>query len=281
MEKKHSLFDYLNMLGFIFLGAIMAIPFLNVVTLSLQPEHISAQTGVIHLFPKQLTFEAYIAIWNYGQIQTAFANSVFISVVGTCIAVVTTGMLAYGLSHREVTGIRLMTYLALLTLVIKTGILPLYMLIRSLGLIDSLWAVILPNLIVAYNLLLMKVFFEQLPKELMESAKIDGSSELGIFFKIVLPISTPIIATISLFYAVDYWNEYFYPVMLLTSESKKTLQVLLRQILIESISDEGQLSLGKNLKMATAVYAILPILVVYPFLQKYFAKGILLGAVKG
>ncbi len=285
MGKGNSkLFDWINMAGFVWLAIIMLLPFLNVITLSLEPAHIAAETGVLHLFPREITFEAYISIWQYGSIQSAFMNSAFITVTGTLLAVLATGMLAYGLSHREITGMRLITYLALLTMVFKTGIMPTYMLVKHLGLIDSLWAVIIPQMLTAFNLILMKVFFEQLPKELSESARMDGCTEMGTFFRIIIPISAPIIATISLFYAVEYWNEYFTAVMFLTSVDKKPLQVLLREILIESVNEGSgadSLNLGKNMKMATAVYAIVPILFVYPFLQKHFTKGILLGAVKG
>lgn len=282
--RKNTWFDRLNVLLYIILAIVMIVPFLNVLTLSLEPAHIAAETGVVHLFPREFTLEAYSVIWEMGRIRSAFANSAFITLVGSVLAVAITGMMGYALAQRKVPGMRWITYMVLLTMVLKTGIMPSYLLIKDLGLIDNLWALILPQSLVAFNLILMKVFFEQLPAELSESAMIDGSSEIGIFFRIIVPISTPIVATIALFYAVAYWNEYFQAVMYMTSTDNKTLQVILREILIEASGEDTSssgLAMGANLKMATTIYAIVPILFVYPFLQKHFAKGILLGAVKG
>jgi len=280
-HKKLSLFDILNVMFFLILGVVMLFPFLNVIALSLEPEHIAADTNRIHLIPQQATLDAYKLIWEIGQVQRAFWNSAYTTLVGTLLAVLLTGMMAYGLAQRHVPGMRLLLYMVMFTMVIKTGIIPTYMIIKSLGLINHLWAVIVIHLLSAFNLFLMKVFFENLPRELPESAKIDGCSEVGIFFRLIIPVSAPIFATCALFYAVGLWNDYFNIVMFITSDQKKTLQVLLREILIQSVDAEGGLSLGKNLKMATTIYAIVPILLVYPFLQKHFTKGILLGAVKG
>lgn len=284
MESKSTLFDYVNILFFLILSVVMIVPFLNVLTLSLEPEFIAAQTGVIHLFPREFTLDAYIAIWKLASIKTAFFNSVFVAGVGSVLGVIITGMLAYGLSFREAMGNRVFSYMILISMMFNAGIMPKYILVKNLGLINSLWSLIIPSLVQAFELLLMKVFFESLPKELSESAMIDGASEIGIFFKIILPLSTPILATVVLFYAVEHWNAFFEPVMYLTGNKSKTLQVVLREIIIQNSgegSDSGNLQLGRNLQMATTIYAITPILLVYPFLQKHFTKGVLLGAVKG
>jgi putative aldouronate transport system permease protein len=278
------MFDICNALFFLALALIMFIPLLNVATLSLEPAHIAAETGKIHLFPEQITFKAYTTIWQYADIKRAFLNTAFVTGVGTLLALLITGALAYGLAQREVMGMRLITYLVMITMVLKVGIMPHYLLTKNLGLIDNLWSIILPKLTLAFNLILMKTYFESLPKELAESAKMDGCSDVGIFFRIIVPISAPIIATVALFYAVEYFNEYFSAVMYLTNRKNITLQVLLREILIDSSGQNdasGSVELGKNLKMATAIYAIVPILLVYPFLQKHFTKGIMVGAIKG
>ncbi|TDG00260.1 carbohydrate ABC transporter permease [Paenibacillus piri] len=284
MNKRITAFDIWNVCCFILLAAIMFIPFLNVIALSLEPAQIAAETGRLHLIPQQITFKAYTAVWEYALIQKAFLNSAFITVTGTLLALVISGALAYGLAQREVMGMRLVTYIVLLTMILRVGIMPHYLLIKNLGLIDNLWSIILPKLTLAFNLILMKTYFEHLPKELNESAKIDGCSDVGIFFKIIIPLSAPIIATVALFYAVDYFNEYFSAVMYLTNRNHITLQVMLRELLIDSSGENNTgstVELGKNLKMATTIYAIAPILLVYPFLQKHFTKGILIGAVKG
>jgi putative aldouronate transport system permease protein len=284
MPKHVTIFDVCNVTLFLVIAAVMFIPLLNVLVLSLEPAHIAAETGKIHLFPQQITFKAYTTIWEYADIKRAFFNTAFVTVTGTLLALVITAALAYGLAQREVIGMRIITYLVMITMILKVGIMPNYLLTKNLGLIDNLWSIILPKLTVAFNLILMKTYFESLPKELSESAKMDGCSDVGIFFKIIIPISAPIIATVALFYAVDYFNEYFSAVMYLTNRHNITLQVLLREILIDSSGQSdasGSVELGKNLKMATAVYAIVPILLVYPFLQKHFTKGIMVGAIKG
>jgi len=268
---------------FIVVAISMTFPMINILCLSLEPNQIAIETGVIHLIPRAITLKAYAEIFKNGLITSAFMNSVFITVLGAVGGVVFTGMLAYGLSNEKVPGNKIISYLVLFTMMFNGGIIPSYMLVRNLGLINSLWSLIVPTLMTAYNVILMKAFFKNLPPSLAESAMVDGASEATTFFKIILPISMPIVATITLFYAVAKWNEFFTAVMYITSANKKPLQVILREILISAGNSDSatNLDIGMNVKMATAVAAIVPILCVYPFLQKYFTKGILLGAVKG
>lgn len=280
----YRIFSGFNIVFFILVSATMLLPFINVITLSLEPAHIASETGVLHLFPREITFDAYIEIWRQGQVPVSLMNSVFITVVGASLGVLVTGMLAYGLSNEKVMGVKLVSMLVLFTMMFHGGIIPSYMLVKNLGLIDSLWSLIIPSLITGYNVILMRVFFKGLPESLSESAMLDGCTEVGIFFRIVLPLSAPIIATVTLFYAVMKWNSFFQAIMFITDPKKKPLQVILREILTAATSGDAKdmsLDLGMNLKMATAVVAMAPILSVYPFLQKHFTKGILLGAVKG
>ena len=285
METRgYKIFNVFNVLIFIILSAIMLIPLINVLCLSLEPEYIASEIGVIHLIPKEITFKAYAAVWAKGAIKTAFFNSVFVTTIGASLAVFVTAMLGYALSNDEVMGVKAISYFVLFTMMFSGGIIPSYLLMKNLNLIDSLWSLIIPAMVSAYNTILMKSFFKSLPKSLNESAMIDGANEVTIFFKIIIPLSMPIIATITLFYAVGRWNSFFDAVMYITNRDKKTLQVLLREILVQSVNtDTGTdiVDLGQNVRMATAVVAIVPILCVYPFLQKYFTKGVLIGAVKG
>lgn len=285
MEKSFlsRLFDISNYTFFVFVSVSMIFPFLNILCLSLEPNYIAIETGVIHIIPKAITYKAYVEIWQNSYISTAFMNSVFITVVGAFLGVVISSMIAYGLSFDRIPGHKALSYIVLFTMMFSGGIIPLYILIKQLGMINSLWSLIIPSLLSAYNIILMRTFFKELPVSLSESALLDGCTEAGIFFRIVLPLSTPIIATITLFYAVAKWNSFFDAVMYITEPSKKPLQLILREILIQSGDPDtgGDLDIGMNVKMATAIVTIVPILCVYPFLQKYFTKGILLGAVKG
>ena len=260
----------------------MFMPMMNVITLSFEPERIAIETGVIHLWPKEWTTVAYRAVFRHRFIMNSFFNSVYVTLVGASLGTILTAMTAYGLADDKMKGVRVFSHIILFTMMISAGLIPMYMLIRDLKLINSLWALILPGMISAYNVIITRVFIRSLPESLTEAAEIDGCSEAGIFFKIILPLSLPIIATIFLFYAVGKWNSYFDAVMYISKMEKKTLQVILREILFVNEGDITMgVELGKNAKMATAVIAIIPIVCIYPFLQKYFTKGILLGAVKG
>lgn len=277
-----KLFDIFNYCFFFLLSLAMLFPFINVLTLSLEPNQIAIQTGVIHLFPKQFTLAAYYEVFRNPMIFKSFFNSTFITVIGSILGVLITAMMAYGLTNEKMPGQKTISFLVLFSMMFSGGIIPSYILIKKLGMINSLWSLIIPPLMEAYNIILMRSFFKSLPLSLIESAKIDGCSEIGIFFKIILPLSKPIIATITLFIAVSRWNSFFDAVMYISSTDKKPLQVILREILIQNSEVETRdIDLGENVKMATIIVATIPILMVYPFLQKHFAKGILLGAIKG
>lgn len=284
-SRGYRIFCIFNVIFFVLISLTMIVPFLNVICLSLEPEHIAMEQGVLHLIPRELSLEAYRWVLGNQMIGQAFLNSVFITVVGSVGGVVVTAMLGYGLSFRKVMGNKLISYFVLFTMMFSSGIIPSYMLVKNLRLLDSLWGLTIPVLINAYNTILMRTFFETLPPSLTESALLDGATEMKIFASIVIPLSMPIFATILLFYAVARWNDFFTGSMYITSVSKKPLQVVLRELLLQVSADANTggdtLSLGVNLKMAVAIITMVPIICVYPFLQKYFTKGILLGAVKG
>lgn len=195
--------------------------------------------------------------------------------------------MAYGLTRRDLDGRKTVNMMIVFTMLFNGGMIPAFLVVKSLGLIDSYMALILPGAISAFNLIILRSFFAGLPDGLEESAKIDGCGDFGILFKIVLPLSLPSLATISLFYAVNYWNSYFSAIMYINDSDKWPIQVLLRQIVIAAsgmAADTGSDFIKppeQTIKMAVIVVSTLPILLVYPFLQKYFAKGALVGSVKG
>lgn len=214
--------------------------------------------------------------------------SIYITVVGTLVQLILTSLMAYSLAHKQLPGRSIIMLMVLFTMVFSGGMIPTYFVVKATGLLDSLWSLMIPNAISAFYLIILKNFFQGIPEELKESAKIDGSHELGILYRIVLPLSLPAMATFGLFYSVGIWNQYFSAVLYITDSSLYPVQVILRQVIILTSGAIGNSDAIENMpyyssaiKMAVIVIATLPIMVVYPFLQKHFTKGVLLGSVKG
>ncbi len=220
---------------------------------------------------------------------SALSNSVLVTVIGTVLNLIVTFSLAYPLSKNYIPGVKAMNGLVVFTLIFNAGIVPTYILVKDLGLIDNLAALILPSLTSAWNLVVVRSFMRSLPVEVEEAARIDGCSDIVVFIRIVIPLSMASIAAFTLFFAVANWNAYFAPMIYISDTRKWTLQVLLKSMIIDSeaigygFSQEvdQRLPPQETIKMAIIVMTMLPILVVYPFLQKYFAKGVMLGSVKG
>jgi putative aldouronate transport system permease protein len=240
------------------------------------------------LIPKVWSLDAYKFIFSTNTIFRAMAVSVLVTLIGTLFSMLISSMMAYGLSRRDLDGRKAIMFAVVFTMLFNGGLIPTFLVVKELHLIDSYAALILPIAISAFNLIILKNFFQNIPEGLEESAKIDGCNDFGIFFRIVLPLSMPVIATISLFYAVTYWNTYLNAILYLDSSDKWPIQVLLRQIVVLASGMEYSSSLDatvpppdQTVKMAVIVVATLPILLVYPFLQKHFAKGALLGSIKG
>lgn len=283
-----SLFNIINC-TMLFIFALSAIyPFIYILTISLLPLEDYLKGGPF-LFPKNVSFEAYKQIFTNGSIFVSFRSSVIITVFGTAVNMFLTTLCAYGLSKTKLKGYKIFINMIVFTMYFQGGLIPSYMLMRSLKLIDSYWAVILTGGISTYNMLVMRSFFLNIPSSLEEAAIIDGATEPYVLFKIILPISLPVLATISLFYAVGHWNAYFTPMIYLNTRKKWPLQVILREILFEtteSMRIAGETNelmkspIGPQLKMATVIVTVIPISIVYPFLQKYFVKGVLIGAIK-
>ncbi|GAA2659313.1 carbohydrate ABC transporter permease [Paractinoplanes durhamensis] len=279
-------FDVLNAIVLFGLAAITLLPLLYVAAGSFASEgEIAARP--FFLWPHKIVTDTYDYIFGTGVFVRALLITICVTLVGTAVQVGLTLTMAYPLAKRQLPGRALVLNLVIFTLVFSGGMIPTYLVVRNLGLLDSYWALILPLAINPFYLIIVKTFFQQLPEALEEAARIDGCTEIGVFRRIVLPLSKPIIATFSLFYAVGIWNDYMSPLLYINDNQKWTLQVLVRQLTAPNADSANALQAldstlfpEQGLKFAIIVIATLPILLVYPFLQKHFAKGVLIGSVK-
>lgn len=284
--KPGRVFDVVNIVFLFAFAAITLLPFLYVVAGSFATESELARRAFF-IWPETFTLNAYRHIFT----SEAFVRSILVTIgvtaVGTLTQLFFTFTMAYPLSKRHLKGNKLLMNIVVFAMLFSGGMIPTFLVVQNLGLIDSYWALILPGAINPFNLIIIKNFFQNFSSELEESAKIDGASELQIFWKIVLPLSKPIIATFALFYAVGIWNDFMSPLLYMNDSSKWTLQLLLRQVTISSDPnalgelDPNYVPPAEGMKLAVIVIATLPIMLVYPFLQKHFAKGIMIGSVKG
>ncbi len=267
---------------------ICVYPFLNVLAYSLSGNR-PILSGEITFFPKELQFKSYIEILGKNAIWTSMGITIFVTAIGTILGLLLTIGASYALSKKRLKGRGILTAFIMFTMYFSGGIIPTFLVVKNLNLVDSVWALILPSAMNVFNFIVMKTFFMQLPESLEEAAVLDGCNDLSCLLKIVLPLSLPIIATIGLFYAVAYWNEYFSALMYIQSPEKFTLQLRLRQLLFTEELNQlnnnteglGNQVMAESLKMTSIVVATLPIVAIYPWLQKYFVKGVMLGAVKG
>lgn len=267
---------------------ICFVPFLLVIIYSFTPYDLYLQNH-FNFFPERLTLDAYKMVIDYRYIWYGYGNTLIITGVGTVLSMILLVLTAYPLTRREMKGGKLITTLWVFTMFFSGGMIPEYFLMRSIGLLNTLWAMILPGLLGCYNLILMRNYIDGLPKSLEEAATIDGANDLVILVRIILPLCMPILATLGLFTLVGYWNSYFSAIMYATKRTMWPLQLVLREIVFEGSAAEIQASGGIAddkitspflLRMASIVVATVPIMLVYPFLQKYFMSGLVLGGVK-
>ena len=289
--KRRSVGDIIaNVVIYILLtliAVIMVIPFIYVIAASFATEA-EIQTRPIFFIPDSPTLDAYARIFDMNDMGTRVFHSLLISVcvtaIGTFINLFFTTTMAYGLSRTNLIGKKPLLNMVLFTMVFGGGMIPLFLVVKGLGMYDTYAALILPGAISAYNMIIVRNFFMELPRELEEAASIDGCSDIGIFIKIALPLSLPCLATFGLFYAVGHWNNYFGALLYLEDSTKFPFQLVLRNIVMqtaETQTDPNALIPEETLKMAVIVIGTVPILIVYPFLQKHFAAGVMVGAVKG
>lgn len=279
-------FDVVNAMLLTGLALITVLPLLYVLAASFATES-EISSRPFFLWPEKFVTDTYQYIFSTGTFVRALLTTICVTAVGTVVQLFLTLTMAYPLAKRHLPGRALVLNLVIFTLVFSGGMIPTYLVVRDLGLLDSYWALILPLAINPFYLIVVKSFFQELPEALEEAARIDGCNELNVFLRIVLPLSKPIIATFSLFYAVAIWNDYMSPLLYIDDSKKWTLQMIVRQLTASNADSANVLQQletvtfpEQGLKFAVVVVATLPILFFYPFLQKHFAKGVLIGSVK-
>ena len=259
------------------------IPVMYVVAVSFTPySEVVKHQGVV-LFPTEITFDAYKIIMKRSDFWNGLWMTIKITVLGTLANLVVTTAFAYPLSRKHLPGRSLITKMVIFTMIFSAGTIPTYLVVKQTGMLNSLLSYIVPGLVGVSNLIIMKSFFENLPEDIFDAARIDGCGEFMVLGRIVLPMSVPIMMTIGMYYAVGHWNTYMAAVLYVTDESLQPIQVILRRLLLSSITDFDADTIvpTESLRMAAVCFSTLPIVVVYPFIQKYFVKGTLAGAVKG
>lgn len=295
---KESKSDYLFIgINYIFLALALILtlyPMIYVLSASISDPYM-VNSGNMWLLPKGITFEGYDKVIQNKDIYTGYLNTIFYTVAGTAVSLAITLPCAYALAKKKLPGKKLVTSLFMFTMFFSGGLIPLYLLIKDLNMLDSRWAILLPTAASFWNIIITRTFLQStIPEGLEEAAEIDGCNTFGKFFKIILPLSAPIIAVMALFYGVGRWNSYFNEMIFLSDRNKFPLQVFLREILIiaqmnsnENISTTElatmaeQARIGDIMKYAIMIVSTLPIICVYPFLQRYFVKGVMIGSIKG
>lgn len=285
-DKMVSVICYLFVL---FMVVVTFLPFLNVVSKAVSSESMVI-SGQISFYPKEFQLGTLKAVMGSKVFLNSFRVSVLVTVIGSAGSLLITVITAYPLSKKHLPFIRGCLVFFVITMLFSGGMVPTYMLVRGIGLLDTMGALILPMLLSVYNMLIIKNYYEGLPESLEEAAKIDGAGNVRILLQVILPLSTPVLATIGLFYMVSYWNDYFNALIYISKPNLKPLQLYLREMILQSSQMASQMEFTTDdlmnaspdgIRSAAVVAVTLPILVVYPFVQKYFVKGITMGSVKG
>ncbi|KRG13828.1 carbohydrate ABC transporter permease [Lederbergia galactosidilytica] len=294
MEKQtigDRAFGIVNFLLLCLILVIVIYPLIFVLSASISNPELLLK-GEIRLLPKEITFEGYAKVFKNNDVMRGYLNTFVYTGVGTVINLMMTTAGAYALSRKNLYGRNVITALLIFTMFFSGGMIPTYLVIKDLHMLNTIWAMVIPGAISVYNLIIMRTFFQtSIPNEIEEAAHIDGCSNLQTLFRIVLPLSTPIIAVMVLFYAVSHWNSFFDGLIYLTDRKKFPLQLILREILIqEDVADMDatmaesvvqQAMSVEGMKYALVVVANIPVLIMYPFVQKYFVKGVMIGSLKG
>lgn len=290
MDKKSagSIISQMFLIIFIIFACIICLyPFIYVISVSISsPEHVVSQD--VWLFPKGFSLDGYKLVFETKAFWVSYLNTIIYTVVGTFINVTLTTTVSYALSRKNFSLRKPIMMMIVFTMLFSGGLIPMFILVNNLGLYDTRWAMLLPNAVAAWNVIIATTFFRTLPVELEESANIDGANDLTIFFRIMLPLSMPIVAVLTLFYAVGHWNSYFNAMLYLPSTELQPLQLYLMKILVQLSDDIGsnvqtgisRTALVEQFRYATIVITILPIICVYPFLQRHFVKGVMIGSLK-
>ena len=296
MRKKRITQDkFVYFVNYILLGLLLTTllyPLIYVVSASFSSGEALA-SGKVRLFPVEPTLLSYKTVFEYDAIWVGFVNSIIYTVVGTVVSMVLTLLAAYPLSRDDFKGKKVLSSIFLFTMMFSGGLIPTYMLVKNLGLMNTMWSIILPTAVSAYNVIVARTFFNQtIPKELLEASQMDGCSDFRFFSQIVIPLSKPIVAVLCLWIAISLWNGYFNPLIYINEESKYPLQLVLRRILLMSQVNFANANidparvaanryLSQMLQYSTIIISSLPLMILYPFIQKYFVKGVMIGSVKG
>lgn len=261
-------------------AVVSVFPLMYVVAVSLTPYDGERIGGIV---PRSISFEAYTDLLADPAVPRALGVTVFITVVGTALNMLLTTLMAYPLSRMDLPGRKVLLFAVLFTMLFGAGLIPTFLIVKATGLLDTVWAMIVPGAVWAFNVLIMKTFFEGLPQELVDAARVDGAGEFGILWRIILPLSVPVVMVLSLFYAVGHWNEFFHAIVYIRDADLYPLQVVIRNMLSAARSPEAVdvAVASQTMQMAAIVVAAVPMIVVYPFIQKHFQKGVLIGSVKG
>lgn len=287
-SRGEKIFKIVNniLLGIMALAALY--PFVYVLSASISMPH-NVTTGKVLLFPIGLTFDAYKEVLGNPDIWMAYGNTIFYTIAGTILNMFLTICGGYALSKKRLRGRKLFTIFVTLTLWFDAGMIPFYLTLRNLGLLNTRTGILIAFACNAFKVILLRTNFEAIPEELEESAKVDGATDLQILTRIYLPLAKPALATVGLFYAIEKWNGYFWSMIILTDKKKMPLQVLLKKMIVENdLQSEYAAALdftstisAETITYATIIVSIIPIVIVYPYIQKYFVKGMMVGAVKG
>lgn len=288
--KRISVFDVVNVLIFLIVAFITIYPLYYIAIVSIS-NGTFVNKGMVHLWPMGVNFDVYKIVFQNDDIWRSYANTLLYTGVGTFINIALTAMCAYPLSRKEFYGRKFFTKMIVVTMFFGGGMIPTYIVVNGLHLVNTMWSIVLPPAINVFNMIVMRTSFENIPDSLFEAAYLDGANDMHILLKIVLPLSMPILATITLFYLVEHWNSFFPAIIYLNEKAKYPVQVILRDIVVSGEFSDQQDLIGSassafdvvatNYKYAVIMITVLPILAAYPFLQKYFTKGVMIGAVKG
>ncbi|SHF57558.1 putative aldouronate transport system permease protein [Caldanaerobius fijiensis DSM 17918] len=282
-----TIFDVINVIILFIIMVVTLYPFLYVVFASVSDPVKVMQSGSILLWPKGFQLGAYGMVFKNEMIAVGYKNTLIYVVAGTALNILLTSFGAYALSRKDLYGRDLFTFIIVFTMFFNGGLIPTFLLVKSLNMVNTMWAMIIPGAISVWNLIIMRTSFQGIPDSLIESAKLDGANDFTILFKIVIPLSLPVVAVMILFYGVGHWNDFFNALIYLRDKSLYPIQLVLRDILIANSTDSmttgvvlDTLPISENVKYATVVVSTVPILLIYPFIQKYFVKGVMIGAIK-
>ena len=287
-----KIFDTANVIFMFALLLFFLYPVLNVASISMSAERYVLSASVT-FYPKGFDPQAYKAIFSDPELWNAMFNTIFIAGVGCALSLVGCCVAAYPIAYGDFYGKKLYTYIIIFTMWFQAGIVPLFLNIQGLGLYNSPWALILNGLITAYNVTIIRSYFQSIPFSIIESARIDGAGDYRILLQFIIPLSKPVLATVALWIIVGHWNDYLNPLILLSDQKKETLQIFLKRLVLESetstsnlasanaANNKGVAALSQQLKNGVLVVSMTPMIILYPFLQKFFVSGVTLGAVKG